>query len=162
MRELANFIGELGGDSWTTQAVALIVAGALALAAAVITAIVTVRQGNANRRATAKQAADAAAKDRELADKSAEKDRELAQQSSVKDRELAAETGDRERELKAREHWWLRFKAVCDDLTSQDPKRKAIALVLMEKLAESHWADKNDKLMIVSVLAELRRADEQR
>jgi hypothetical protein len=136
MQALANFLGELGGESWTTQSVALILAALLALSAAVITARVTINQGVANRKAAASQTAE----------------------SAQKDRDLAKDIGDRERELKAREHWWLRFKAVSDDLTSGDQQRKAVALVLMEKLAESHWADRNDKLMIVSVLAELRRS----
>jgi hypothetical protein len=93
MQALANFLGELGGESWTTQSVALILAALLALSAAVITARVTINQGVANRKAAASQAGE----------------------SAQKDRDLAKDIGDRERELKAREHWWLRFKAVSDD-----------------------------------------------
>jgi hypothetical protein len=127
MQALANFIGELGGDSWTTQAVALIVASVLALTAAVITGAITVRQGNANRKAAAKQADDSA---------------------------------EQERRLEAREHWWLRFKAVSDDLTSDDPIKREVALVLMGHLASSAWADDDDKLMIVSVLEKAKRSGE--
>lgn len=49
MLALANLIGELGGDSWTTQSAALVVAAFLALIAAVVTALVTARQGRLNR-----------------------------------------------------------------------------------------------------------------
>jgi hypothetical protein len=127
MQALANFIGELGGHTWTTQAVALILAATLALAAAIITAIVTVRQGNANRVAAALQAEDSAFQ---------------------------------ERLLEAREHWWLRFKAVSDDLTSKDAVKRDVALVLMEHLVDSAWADEDDKLMIYSVLEQSKRSGE--
>ncbi|MET1085729.1 MAG: hypothetical protein ABWY04_01190 [Arthrobacter sp.] len=129
MQALANFIGELGGESWTTQAVALILASILALAAAVVTAIVTVNQGNANRKAAVTQA-----------DSSAEQ----------------------ERLLEAREHWWLRFKAVSDDLTSDNEMKREVALVLMDHLASSAWADDKDKLMIVSVLEKAKRPEERK
>jgi len=49
VQKVANFIGELGGDSWTVQAVAVLLTGILALTAAVVTAVVTAKQGRLNR-----------------------------------------------------------------------------------------------------------------
>lgn len=66
MHESANFIGELGGDSWTTQAVVVILAALLALAAAIVTAAVTARQGRLNRLHAARIAAVSRVEDRKL------------------------------------------------------------------------------------------------
>ena len=49
MQQLANIVGELGGDSWTTQSVSVLLAGILALTAAIITATVTAKQSRLNR-----------------------------------------------------------------------------------------------------------------
>lgn len=49
MHQIANFIGELGGEAWTTQSVAVLVASILAPSAAIITAVVTASQGRLNR-----------------------------------------------------------------------------------------------------------------
>lgn len=46
MQDVANFIGELGGDSWTTQAVAI----SLGAFAALITALVAFTQAHSTRR----------------------------------------------------------------------------------------------------------------
>ncbi|MGN7250063.1 hypothetical protein [Arthrobacter sp. SAFR-014] len=161
MHGLANFIGELGGESWTTQAVAAIIGAVLVLIAAVVTAIVAIRQGQANRDAAANQIADVIKKDRDLALASAEKDRELAAKTAEKDRELAKETGERERELKAREQWWQRFKTVCDDVTSNDEKKGIVAVILMEQLLDSTWAAARDKLMAAAVLEVVNRPAEE-
>ena len=49
MQDVANFIGELGGDSWTTQAVSVVLAGMGASAAAGLTAWVAISQGRKTR-----------------------------------------------------------------------------------------------------------------
>lgn len=49
MQDVANFIGELGGDSWTPQAVAVVLAGVGASAAAGLTAWVAISQGRKTR-----------------------------------------------------------------------------------------------------------------
>lgn len=152
MQVLANFIGELGGDTWTTQAVAVVIQSAaivlaalLALSAAIVTGLWASNEANKNRIQAAQDADD----NRAAAAKQAQMDREQAL-------EIVA-AGERERQNRqGRLDWWVQFSWAAERLQSENEKSGVLAAAILSRLEVVDWASREDKELVKQVLASLR------
>lgn len=70
-------------------------------------------------------------------------------------RHLDAQQADRERQFKGREQWWERFTWAASEANSVEEERKIVAATVLSSLAESPWANNEDKLLVAQAFFDI-------
>jgi hypothetical protein len=83
---------------------------------------------------------------------------DLAKASGRQAEEIAARVDARETATDARRDWWERVNDTIDRLYGSDEAGRNVALVILEGLTESKWAQDEDKALLVRVLAAYNEA----
>lgn len=83
---------------------------------------------------------------------------QLARASGRQAEEIAVRVDTRETATDARRDWWQRVNDTIDRLYASDEAGRNVALVILEGLTESRWAQDEDRALLVQVLAAYNEA----